>query len=354
MTEKDPPACPQQAPTARATIPWPTLAVIVGVLVTLMAAPTLFIASPPWLGVTRWVLAGALALTALGVLEWLLRRQRSSRGLVTLGGSRRRMAQTALALLLLSAFLISLWPVSQASVWVINLLTLLLVIASLWLGYHLWRSGPPAEYRRALQTYQQGHWQATLGLLDVVHAKNPEHYDAYGLRARTCRAQGHYDEARQACERMIALAPSLYHGHAELGLTLLEEGRPREAVAPLERAAAASPNLPEAHFNLGMAHVEAGEPSQATEVLTRALRLGLRDEVTQLIARFHLWQSWQELDCEGPAREALKQLQRLTPVLKRWQRELNESGVPAADRRRDQALLTQIDEALAGADAHNV
>lgn len=101
-----------------------------------------------------------------------------------------------------------------------------------------------------------------------------------------------------------------------------------------------------------MAHVEAGQHREAAEALAQAVQLGLRDEVTQLIARYHIWQSWQALHCEEPAREALKRLQRMAPVVKRWQREVNTGNPSAADRRRDQELISRIDEALARTARH--
>ncbi|MHB1294741.1 MAG: tetratricopeptide repeat protein [Anaerolineae bacterium] len=347
--DRDAPACPPKTRSMRASAPWPTLLVIAGVLIVLLAAGTLLVATQPWLDLTRWVLAGGMVLAMLGALELLRRRLRAGNGLASGESPYRRIAQVALVALLSGAFLIALWPASDGQRWFVNALTLVLVASALWLGYRLWRSGPPSEYRRALKTYQQGHWQATISLLDMVHEQQPDFYPAYALRVRACRAEGQYDRARQACERMVTLAPNLYHGYAELGLTLLEEGRPQEAVAPLQRAVEISPRLSEAHFNLGMAHVEAGQLRQAAEVLTQALRLGLRDEVTQLMARFYLWQSWQTLECEQPAREALSRLQRMAPILKRWQREINMGGLSAADRKRDQELVSRIDEALARA-----
>jgi tetratricopeptide (TPR) repeat protein len=122
--------------------------------------------------------------------------------------------------------------------------------------------------------------------------------------------------------------------------------KPQRAIAPLRRAAEIAPNLAEAHFNLGLAMVESHQQEPAIAALTRALRLGLPDEVTRLIARYHLFVA---LRASGQAERAaaeLRLLRRQAGTLRRWRQAAAEGQVSADERRLVTALQQRIEQAL--------
>jgi predicted Zn-dependent protease len=230
--------------------------------------------------------------------------------------------------------------------WLGMLLTLGCVVIALLLGLRLARRGTPVAFRQALYAHRQGDDSRALELLSSLIAERPDDYAAHHLRAMVNRRRGALGEARADSERLIALRPDLYYGHSELGLTLLAQGSTTEAARALRKAVAAASHLAEARFNLGLVQVQAGDHEGAAETLARALRLGLRDQVTALIARYHLMRACVALGYDEQADLEWRRLRRSKAVLRRWRRESGSSGTPVLDEQHTAGLMADIETTL--------
>jgi tetratricopeptide (TPR) repeat protein len=318
-----------------------------GAFLAVMASATLLLAlSRAWLIVVRIAIALGVLIALVGLVLYLNQRRRASRGLdVGLSNGRALIAAGMIACLVL-AFLFSILPIPVPSAWMENVLPLICLALAIWLGVRLAHGAAPMDYQHAQRAYQQGDLDAALGLLRGMEAKHPEFHGTYHLQAIIYRERKDFPAAYEAAKRLIALRPELYYGYAELGLTFLEEDRPAEARDPLRRASELAPDLAEGHFNLGMACAEAQDPEGAVAPFRRALRLRLRDEVTEMMARYHLYRALAALGRQAEAEVELRHLRHRAGVLRRWREELGDSARPASDRRREQALIAAIERAL--------
>jgi tetratricopeptide (TPR) repeat protein len=295
---------------------------------------------------TQLALALALALMGAGALGLVVGRLRRGRGLGANGraGAARQVA--GIIGLLALGLAAAVWPVTGLWGWVATLATLACGLGALWLGLRLAQSGTPAELRQARHAYGLGQWEEAAQLLESVLRARPDLESARQLAAQVSRHKGDLAGALRHAEALAEMLPDGYYGHAELGLTLLEMAKPQRAIAPLRRAAEIAPNLAEAHFNLGLAMVESHQQEPAIAALTRALRLGLPDEVTRLIARYHLFVA---LRASGQAERAaaeLRLLRRQAGTLRRWRQAAAEGQVSADERRLVTALQQRIEQAL--------
>jgi len=328
---------------------WDLLALLGGALLALLAAMTLAL---PLDAATRsavWIWLGlSLALFLAGAgLAWRRQAQRTA-SLAEASEQRwQRRAPWGAALLVLSGVL--LWWTPPAPwrwlAWVLPLATLGGVALLAW---DLFRHAPPMAYRRALRAYADGDDEAAWQALAEAQREQPDYATTYLLQARVSRRRGELAASERAARRYLALAPDAYHGHAELGLTHLAQGAPQEAIRSLERAAALAPYLPEAHLNLGLAQAENGQHGAAIESLAQALRLGLRDGISEVMARYQLWRA---LRAEGRLTEAereLRALRRRRRVLRAWGAELADVRLrhPTPDLQREEALWREIEAAL--------
>jgi tetratricopeptide (TPR) repeat protein len=160
------------------------------------------------------------------------------------------------------------------------------------------------------------------------------------------RDQGEYGAAREVCQRLIDLHPDLYYGYADLGLTLLAERKPTEASIALGNAVQIAPFLPEGYLNLGMARVEAKEDERAIDALSRALRLGFRDDVAELMTRFYLLRALERLGDHTRAEIERRRLRHRRGTLKRWRAELEGDIRQATSQSKERALLSAIERAI--------
>jgi len=318
-----------------------------GVLLAVMAEATLLLTpGGNWLMATRAALAIGLFVALLGVALLLAQQHRASRGLDVALSNGRGYVVAGMITLLALAFVFSFVPIPFPSAWMDNIPPFLCVGLALWLGSRLLWAAAPLDYRRAQRAYMEEDLDTALSLLRDLEENYPDFYGTYHLQAIIHRQRKEYTAAREAASRLIALRSELYYGYAELGLTFLEEGQPAEAREPLSRAAAIAPELPEGQFNLGMACAEAEDYEGAIIPLRRALRLGLRDEVTGMMARYHLFRALESLGRHAEAETELHHLRRRAGVLKRWRRELGDDLRPASERRQEQALISAIEQAI--------
>lgn len=287
-----------------------------------------------------------ILIALLGAALLLSQQRQASRGLDGTMHNGRGYTIAGVVVLLGLAFVLSLVPLPFPAAWMDNVLPLICVALAFWLGMRLLRAAAPLDYQRAQRAYMEGNLDVALALLRDVEEKRPDFYGTYHLRAMVRRQRKDYVAAREAANRLVALRPDLYYGYAELGLTLLEEAKPAEAREPLRRAVDLAPELPEGQFNLGMACTEAGDFEGAILPLKRALHLGLRDAVTGLMARYHLFRALEALGRHAEAEVELQRLRRRAGVLRRWREELGDSGQPASERRQEQALISAIERAI--------
>ncbi|MBN1402651.1 MAG: hypothetical protein JXA74_17555 [Anaerolineae bacterium] len=323
--------------------PWALLVCVGGAIVAFGAWATLQLPlAPGQMHLTRIVLAGALGLGALGAVAALIGRARRQRGLLATDGRQTALAGAMLAALIV-ALAASLWPLAPGYDWLSTLVTLGALAVALIVGWRLARNGTPARFRQAQRAAADGEPAKALQILSELEGERPDYYGTYHLRAQIMRQAGDHAAALAASERLIALRPDLYHGYAEQGLTLLAQGQPGRASEPLARAAQIAARLAEAHFNLGMAYAEAQQAEPAAKALSQALRLGLRDEVTQLIARYYLHGALQNLGQGQAAARELRRLRRSRGVIRRWRTSLPEGAAFRAQRERDLALSAAIE-----------
>ncbi len=300
-------------PTRR--IPWELLMIVGGLLIASMAWMSPDIAPAAWRRGLRLLTYGGLFVALIGGILALHRHRRAMRGL-GYGTSLRRRVGGVIALLLL-AFVISLWPLPFLHPWIDTALVILCGLGAVMLGLGLVQS-TSLDFRRARQAYERGEDGKALALLRSVEEEDPDFCPTYHLRTVIHRQRGHYEKALEACRRLIDLCPKLYYGHAELGMTLLKKAEARRAIAPLERALEIAPYLPQAQFALGMAQAQGDDPEGAIDALSRALRMGLRNEVRRLLARYYLYKSLTEGGYAERAQRERRRLRWHKRTLRRW------------------------------------
>ena len=327
--------------------PWHIAALIGGLMLSFLAWMTLYL-KPQGHGrtATYALLAGGLLLALVGLIWTLNRRRKAERGLVPAGDGGRAHILPGLILLLLLTFVLFLWPFPYPYALVGNILAFITFGLAIWLAWRLLQNRPPMDYGRARRAYHQGNDQTALSLLSAAEERSPDYYGIPYLCATIYREQGEYAAAHEACQRLIAQHPDLYYGYAELGLTLLAENKPEKARAPLGKAVQIAPFLPEGYLNLGMACVEAEDHEGAVDALSRALRLGLRDSVAEVMARYHLLQAFEGLGDDARAQVERRRLRRRRNVLRHWRSELEEDTRQAEDRDEEKALLAAIERAI--------
>jgi len=213
-------------------------------------------------------------------------------------------------------------------------------------AWRLVRSRAPLDYGRAKRAYSQGDDETALSLLSAAEERSPDYYGILHLRAMIYCDQGEYGAAREVCQRLIDLHPNLYYGYADLGLTLLAEGNPVEASTPLSKAVQIAPFLPEGYLNLGMACIEAKEDERAIDALCRALRLGFRDDVAELMTRYYLLHALERLGDHTRAEIERRRLRHRRGTLRRWRAELEGDMRQATSQSKERALLSAIERAI--------
>jgi len=327
----------------RKQVPWAPLALIGGGLLAFLswASLELDLGEEGRLLCRLGLLAGLiLVLLSGGYLLW--QRQQSARGLVVRhdGG-----AWGGIILLLLLGMGASLWPWPRPYSWLGTLLVVGCVLGALGIALRLAGRGAPSELLRAQKAYQRGEHQRALAALEGLGAGEGESsYEGLWLQARIFREQGKYDQALRLAERLVALRPELYHGYAEKGLTLLAAGQTQEACQALQEATRVAPYLAEGHLNFGMACWEAEEPRETVQAMERALSLGLRDRISQVVAHYYLWQAFTALGQGERATAERRWLRRQQRVLRWWAEELAQKKQQEAEHALYRAILKVIQE----------
>jgi len=338
-----------------APIPWATIAIIGGALVMVMALVTLGLDPQGAIHAAVWVavgLGGAVALAGALSLTW--QRLRARRGLNPGAGSGRRPLWLAVLTLLFLAFLSAILPLPYPSPWLSLIAPILFLASAAALIWRLLGDVTPLAYHRALRAYREGDTSRALALVRQADEERPDDaaYSTYGvhhLEAILLREGGELSRARELADRLVAQRPELYYGHAEQGLIQLASGDAGAACEALERAVERAPHLAEGHYNLGMARVEAGDAAGAARALEDALRLGLPDEVTRLIAHYHLHRAYQDLNLPAEADAEERWLRRQGGTLRRWREAVAaDIAAPRSRRRRDEAMIAAIEHTVSG------
>ncbi len=327
--------------------PWRALLLIGGVLLLMLAGTTLAVVPRGgWLVATVGALGVGGAMTLLGLALVFRQRHQSGRGLNPTTGLGTSTTLLLVGGLLLLAFLISLAPIPLPYIWLSQVLPWVCMAAAGGVARSLVRGGAPAELQIAQRAYTRGDLDTALAALRAAEQSRPAFYGIHQLYVLIHRRRKDYTAAHEAAQRLIAMRPDLYYGYAELGLTLLEEGHPSAAREPLRCATEVAPGLAEGHFNLGLACAEAEDQTGAVAALSQALRLGLRDDVTHVMARYFLYQALVALGRHIEARTELGRLRRRAGVVRRWREDLQASGVTTAEQRREQSLVSAIERLI--------
>ena len=330
-----------------AYIPWAYFMLIGGLLFAFVAWATLSL--PPqgsFLAITKMGVGLGIGLSVLGGIAILGQRRGALRGLDPNRGRWQGYAIFGIAALLLLALALALWPMPSGRNWLGTVLTLLSVGGALGIGAVSAVSGTPLVFRQAQQAYEQGEDGKALALLKALELERPGFFGTQHLFSLIYRERGEAAAAIHACQRLISLRPNLYFGHSELGLNLLDQDEPEKALASLRRAAELAPNLAEAHFNLGMGTASVADHEATIDALSRSLRLGLRDEPAEVMARYRLYQAFRALGHTARARTELRRLRRQQRVIGRWRNELSEGRYRQGGGRSEGRLLSAIERLL--------
>jgi tetratricopeptide (TPR) repeat protein len=336
------------SPPRTTSFPWRGALVVGGALTASLALISLSLAETSTRLRWTWaIVALGLGAALIGLLLILQQRRQAMRGLdPALADGRRVYLVPALVALILLSFVVSLLPLPRPLAWLSTLLPLVLLVLAVWLGIRLLRTVPPQAYTQAQRAYQDGQLNEALSGLRALQDRQPDYYPALHLKTVIHRQQNDCQAAYKDAARLIELRPDLYYGYAELGLTLLEDGQALRADEPLRRATELAPALPEGHLNLGLARLEVEDYAGAIESLGQALRLGLTDQVAQVMARYGLLVAFRATGDQKQAAREWRRLGRLKGVLRRWRRELAGRTGSAMGRRKEQAFLAAIERAM--------
>ena len=327
--------------------PWDVLAIVAGAIGLFVSWASLRtqdgIAAPVW----AWIaLGGSAAAAVAGVIAHLIRRERRNRGLVLNQGQGQGTTFAAIGALLVVAFASTVWPIAARYAWLGTVLGPAGMAGAAWLGLRLARSGLPASFRRAQRLVADGEAAEALQVLEELAGRLPDFCWADQLRAQIYRERQEYAEALEVSERLVSRCPELYYGYAEQGLTLMAQGLPEQALRWFARGIEVAPGLPEAHFNLGMAAAEAREPERTARAMSAALRLGIRDQITELISRYQLHLALESLGHQEAAARELRRLRRMRSALGEWRASLADEDLPRHRRRADMALSARIERVM--------
>lgn len=335
------------------SVPWRKAMFIGALTLTIAALLTLgLVGGGPWR--VAWTMLAIVAALVAAIAGGLLlsHRAAAARGLAAPGEAERARMRAGMIGCLIVAFVVAVMPMGLVPHWLVryitpwsNLILLLLVLGlASWFGWRLLRGAPPLDIRRAQRALREGRTQEALALCHSAAHEQPDHWAVLQTMAIVHRELGQHHQSLTCALKLVDRWPMLYHGHAELGMTHLAMGNPTDACAPLERAAELAPGLAVAHYNLGMARAEAQYHAKAIEPLAKALRLGLRDDIAEILARHQLMIAFDAVDNVVQAESERKRLRRRSRMLKRLWRELE--FAPEAAQKRDLAIVADIERAI--------
>lgn len=128
-------------------------------------------------------------------------------------------------------------------------------------------------FAEALDSWRSGNHSRAAMLCDAAISRDPEHADAYRLRAEIEIAMGRSSEAITACRRVAELAPDDAANLRRLAVLMSQRRSPDVAISLLERSLEIEPNSARALNNLGNLLIEVGRPGEAVPILQRALAI---------------------------------------------------------------------------------
>jgi Tfp pilus assembly protein PilF len=328
---------------------WPMLLLISGSLTAFCAWATTanLLLVGAWLVGLRALLVVGLVTIAVGGAALVVRRARSLRGTYMLGGRVNGYAWPGIILLLLSAFVLALWPMPYPWQWLATVGTVLCIVGALGMGLLVARAGANPLLHDAQKALAAGDKDKAKRLLQQIEHETPDDYGVQYVWAIVHRMDRRYDLALARGDRLIALRPELYYGHAERGMALAARGQERESLRALERAAQSAPHLAQAHFNLGVARAEARDYEAALVSLARAMRLGLPDDVTRMMARYYLLHAFLHLGQERRALQEWRRLRRQRGTLRAWRSNDSDAWLPNMRRHKPSSLAVEIERAMA-------
>jgi len=115
-----------------------------------------------------------------------------------------------------------------------------------------------------VQTWNQlGVWKNSFTLFDHALAVTRNNYLAYNNRGLALDRAGRLDEAIADYKHCLAINPHYAEASNNLGQALTQRGRPRDGLGLFRAALLADPNLLSAQNNLGNALADDGKPAEA-------------------------------------------------------------------------------------------
>jgi len=251
-----------------------------------------------------------------------------------------------IVLALMLAFALALAPVPWNWQWVSTLLTIVSIVCALVLVLLQVRAGPTPPVREARRALAEGQTARATTLLQAIEGAQDDFF-LHEAWTRIHRQEGRLQAALASADRMVALRPDLCFGHVQRGSLLMALNRPSEALDALEEAVTRAPRMAQTHLHLGVARAEVGsEKTLAAQALARALRLGLREDVARLIARYYLYELFLGLEQPERARVEYRRLRMARGTLKQWRAATGELALPLGRRRTPAKLANDIHRTL--------
>jgi len=328
---------------------WPVWMMILGALMAFAAWSTRGLG--PAVGgivrVLRWASWIGLAFFVGGGLMLLVRRLLAAKGTQMIAGWGGLLIWPGIVFALLLAFGLAVAPVPWNRQWASTLLTVVSIVCALVLVLLQVRAGPTPPVRQARRALAEGQSARAKTLLEATEGALDDDYFLHEAWARIHRQEGRPQAALASADRMVALRPDLCFGHLQRGALLMALNRPSEALDALEEAVRRAPRMAQTHLHLGVARAELGnEKPLAAQALARALRLGLREDVARLIARYYLYELFRDLDQADRARRQWRRLRMARGTLRQWRAATGDLMLPLGRRRTPAKLANDIHRTL--------
>ncbi|MCA9868348.1 MAG: tetratricopeptide repeat protein [Anaerolineae bacterium] len=146
----------------------------------------------------------------------------------------------------------------------------------------------PFSYRMALRSFNRGHLETALDLVDKAIDARPVFWESYQLRSLIYLSVMQFGQAERDALKALELRPDAHPVHNTLGQLYLAGSQYERAAEAYGKAIDLSPKQALYHFYRGLALYRLGEARDAAESLAASTRLGLPDVTYELQAYYYL------------------------------------------------------------------
>jgi tetratricopeptide (TPR) repeat protein len=146
----------------------------------------------------------------------------------------------------------------------------------------------PLSFRLAARSFNRGHLETALDLVDKAIVARPNFWESYQLRALINLSGMQFAAAERDARAALELRPDAHPVYNTLGQLYLAQSRYEKALEAYSRAIALSPKQALYHFYQGVAGYRLGQHRPAAEALAASTRLGLPYVTYELQAYYYL------------------------------------------------------------------